>query len=77
MASVHISDLNIRNDYFRRNIEILNFKVKMAEAKKGDGEGAFVQFMSEVGVGVGEIDLGRIAASNEAANQTRRLVSLY
>ena len=62
MASVSIRDLNIRNDYFRRNIEIQNFKVNMAEAKKGDGEGAFVQFMSEVGMGVGEIDLGWIAA---------------
>ena len=77
MASVYISDLNIQNDYFRRNIEIQNFKVKMAEAKEGGGEGAFAQFMSEVGPGVGEIDFGCIAASNKGANQTRRLVSLY
>ena len=77
MASVYISDLNIQNDYFRRNIEIQNFKVKMAEAKEGGGEGAFVQFMSEVGPGVREIELGCIAASNKGANQTRRLVSLY
>ena len=37
----------------------------MAEPKKGGGDGAFAQFMSEVGMGVGEIDLGCIAASIE------------
>ena len=74
-----ISDLNIRNDYFGRNIELSKFKVsvKMAEAKKSDGENAFAQFMSEVGPGVGETDIGWIVASNDAANRTRRLVSLH
>ena len=41
--------------------------VKMAEAKKSEGENAFAQFMSEVGPGVGETDLGWVAASNDAA----------
>ena len=39
----------------------------MAEAKKSEGENAFAQFMSEVGPGVGETDLGWVAVSNDAA----------